>query len=342
MKGLIMIIVLSMFFITGNNAENGWAKDFYEPVPFEPVARERGEEGYAFGNGTLYLDLGLPFGYLKGDTTYRISFDGGESELAFPLEVYMLGVHVGWGYKNAQRQEKVRLDVKWLTNVSEGTGKMKDSDWIDDDASFLGIPGYDHPGKDIYSESDIKLRAHVVNISAIYNFWPIKNVSIGPMVGYRYQFFKYDVKNTSQIGYDLYDPFFTAYVRGRTLEYEVTYHIPYFGLNSNILLGKRFRTNLNFSYAPWAFAKDRDDHLLRYKLSEGDTDGYAYIANLNANWNFMAHLYLSIGGEYMKIHTTGTQHQSFYAGPYVGVTSDVDDKITSSQWLFYGMISYRF
>ena len=162
------------------------------------------------------------------------------------------------------------------------------------------------------------------------------------MAGYRHQFFKYDVKNTNQIGYDLYDPFFTIYVRGRTLEYEVTYYIPYFGLNSNILLGKRFRTNLNFGYAPWAFAKDRDDHLLRYKLSEGDTDGYAYIANVNANWNFMAHLYLSIGGEYMKIHTTGTQHQSFYAGPYVGMTFDVDDKITSSQLLLYGMITYRF
>jgi outer membrane protease len=340
MKRLIMIIILSMLFIIGNNTANGLAKDLYEQVEYDPLAKRMGE-GYPFGEGVLDVDFGLQFGAFKGDTTYRISFDGGESELEFPLEAYLLGVNLGWGYRNAQKQEIVRGNLKWLTNVSDGKGVMKDSDWIDDDASFLGIPGYDHPGKDIYSESDIKLRAHIVDINVAYNFWPTKYFSIGPLMGYRYQFYKYDVSDTNQVGYDLYDPF-TAYVRGKTLEYEVTYHIPYFGLSSDLLFGKRFKTNLWAGYSPWAFAKDRDDHLLRYKLSEGETDGYAFIGNLNLNWNFATHFYLSVGGEYMKIHTTGTQDQSFYAGPYYGWTAEVDDKITSEHWLLYEMITYRF
>jgi outer membrane protease len=342
MKRLTMIVVLSMFFLIGNNAESVWADGPYERLSSNPVTKRMGEEGFVFGNGILDVDFGLQFGSINGDTTYRISFDGGESELKFPLGAYLLGVNFGWGYRNEQKQEIVRMELKWLTNVSDGKGKMEDSDWIDDDASFLGIPGYNHSGLDIYSQSDLKLRAHIVNINVMYNVWLIKNFSIGPMAGYRYQFFKYDVKNTNQVGYGEYAPYFTASVRGNTLKYKITYHIPYIGLNSNLLLGKVFKTNLSLGYTPWAFANDRDDHLLRYKLSEGDTDGYAYIANLNVNLNFMTHLYLSIGGEYIRIHTTGTQDQSFYAGPYYGWTGEVDDKITSEYWSIYEMITYRF
>jgi outer membrane protease len=290
----------------------------------------------------LDVDLGLQFGSLVGNTTYDITFDGGESKLEFPLGTYLLGFNFGWGYKNEQNQEKVKLDIKWLTNVGDGNGIMKDSDWIDDDATFLGISGYNHPGKDIYSESEIKLRATIIDINVVYNFWPNKNISIGPMAGFRYQLFKYDVKNTEQVGYDSYATDYTASVHGATLEYKVNYYIPYFGLSSNLQFGRRFKTNLSFGYTPWASADDKDDHLLRYKLSKAETDGYAYLANLNLNWNFMTHFYLSIGSEYLRIHTTGTQHQSFYGGPYAGWTADVDDKITSWHWSIYEMITYRF
>ena len=341
MKAFILMVALTAFLMMGSNTENVWAREIYDPLS-EPVVKEKAEEGYPVGSGRMYFDLGVQFGHLDGDTTYRISFDGGESELEFPLDIYLFGGVFGWGYKNAQKQEKMRLEIRWLTDVSDGKEKMKDSDWFDDDASVLGVPGYSHPGKDIYSESDIKLKARVFDVNLTYSFWPVRNVSIGPMAGYRHQFFDYDVSNTNQIGYDLYAPSYTASVRGRTLEYEVTYRIPYFGLNSNLLLGKRFRTNLSFCYAPRATADDKDDHVLRYKLSEANADGHAYISNLNVNWNVMAHLHLSLGGEYMKIHTTGTQHQSFYGGPYYGVTYNVDDKITSSQLYLYGVITYRF
>lgn len=325
MKRLILVIAIAAIFATGSMV---YAGQFGPP---EPAAKE----GWEFNGGRLYLDIGLQSAYLKGDTTYHISFPGGESELEFPLKTFLWGPKVGLGYKNPQGQEKIRLNARWLTNIGHGSGKMKDSDWIEDE--------YDgHPGLDIYSESNIKLKANIVDMDVIYNFWPAKNLSIGPMLGYKYQQFKYDVSDTNQVGYGPWAPFATAYVPGKTLDYKVTYHIPYFGLNSDVLLGEKFQANMKLGYTPWAFAKDRDDHVLRYKLSKGDTDGYAYIANLNANWNFLPHWFLGVDGEYMKIHTTGTQHQSFYAGPYVGTTYDVDDKITSEQWLFTAMVTYRF
>jgi hypothetical protein len=338
MKRLTMILVLLMFFIIGNHVESLWADNPYEHLSSDPVPKRMGEEGFAFGNGILDVDFGLQGGYINGYTKYHISFDGGASELEFPLKAYLAGINLGWGFRNDQKQEIVRMELKWLTNVSDGKGKMEDSDWIDDDADFLGIPGYSHPGKDIYSESDVELRAHIVNINVMYNVWLIKNFSIGPMAGYRYQFFKYDVKNTNQVGYGEYAPYFTASVRGNTLKYKISYHIPYFGLSSNLLLGKVFKTNLSLGYAPFAFANDRDDHLLRYKLSKADTDGHAFVGSLNTTLNLLTHLYLSAGADYLWIHTKGTQDQYFYDVLYY----EVDDKITSLEWVVYGTMTYRF
>lgn len=295
----------------------------------ESAAREE----FEFNGGLLYLDVAFESEYLEGDTTYHITFPGGESELEFPLRTFLIGPKIGWGYKNQQDQDKFQLNIEWLTNIGHGSGKIKDSDWMGGDG---------HPGLDVYSESDIKLRANIVNVNAIYNFWPIKNLAIGPMVGYVFQQFKYDVSNLNQVGYGPHAPIATGYTPGKVGDYKVTYHIPYFGLNSDLLFGNKFQAKMELGYTPWALAKDRDDHILRYKLSKGDTDGYAYLANLNANWNFLPDLFLTIGGEYMRIHTTGTQNQSFYAGPFVGWTGDVDDKITSSQWFLSVVVTYRF
>jgi plasminogen activator len=164
------------------------------------------------------------------------------------------------GHKNAKNRETLRFNIMWLTNITDGSGKMKDSDWIDGDGQ---------PGLDIYSESNIKLEANIFHVNMLYNFWPIRSISIGPLVGYKYQQFKFDVSNTNQVGYGIYAPLYTVSVRGKTLKYKVAYHIPYFGLNSDFLFGGKLEANLKLGYAPWAFAKDRDDHLLRYKLSKG-------------------------------------------------------------------------
>jgi len=328
MRRMVMIIGLSILLIAGS-MDSGLTQITSKAESKEPKAEVR----WPLNDGILYFDLGVQPGYLKGDTTYHITFDGGESELEFPLKTYFLGPEIGWGYKNAQKQDKFLLKIIWLKNIGDGSGKMKDSDWFDDDGQ---------PGLDVYSESDIKLRANIFDVNLLYNFWPIKNISVGPVFGYKYQQFRYHVSNTNQVGYGIYAPDYTASVRGRTLDYKVVYHIPYFGLSSNLLFGKKFQANMGVGYTPWATAKDRDDHILRYKLSKGDTDGYTYFVNLNAIWNFLPHWFLILSGEYMKIHTTGTQHQSFYDGPYVGWTADVDDKITSKQKFLSATVICRF
>jgi outer membrane protease len=55
-----------------------------------------------------------------------------------------------------------------------------------------------------------------------------------------------------------------------------------------LLLGKtdQFQLHLTLAYSRWAEAEDRDDHVLRYKLSEGDCEDDAYLININLDWTF--------------------------------------------------------
>ena len=328
MRRIAAIIGISIL-LTASGVDVGFSQDSPKVESVEPEAETR----LTSNGGRVYLDLGIQSGYLKGDTTYHIDFPGGASELEFPLETYLVGPELVWGYRNPQKQDQFVFKIKWLTNIDNGSGKMKDSDWLEGDG---------HPGLDIYSESDVELQANILDVNVTYNLWPTKAWAIGPIVGYRYEKFEFNVKDTEQVGYGPYAPGYTVAVSGKTLDYVVTYHIPYLGVSSSIRLLKGFSAEINAGYSPITFAEDRDDHILRYKLSKGDTDGYSYFANANAVWNFLSHWFLIVGAEYLKIHTTGEQHQSFYAGPDAGLEFDVDDKITSKQTFLSATVIYRF
>ena len=276
--------------------------------------------------------MGLRLGGITGHSKYHISFPGGESELEFPLGNFFLGLEGALVLKNPKndRQDKARLAIGWLTNVGGDSGTMKDSDWSD---------GYLWG----YTESDSQLRAHIVDVSGIYNFWPLETISIGPMIGYRYQYFDFNIWNYSGTYYGI-----PVSRSGHVLDYTVKYHIPYYGLNSDFLFRDTFWFNSRVAFS-WAFANDRDDHLLRYKLSEASCDGPGVIVNINANWEFLPNWLLQVGGEYTYINAEGEQDQSWYGddpGTAVDETgwaiTGIDDKITYSAWIISAYLKYKF
>lgn len=328
-----------------------------------------------------YITLGLQSGYIKGHTTYRISFTGGESELEFPLRNSLLGIQMGLTLRNPDtdkpvcrpgRYDKARLTLKWFTNISGGAGKMKDSDWIEDDVGYINwyydyeddglINGsqsppftpWNNPGKDIYSESDAELDASIFDLNYIWNFFPIKNITVGAMLGYRHQKFAYDIRDLEQVGYGPYGPStefdHSASVSGLVLTYKVKYKFTYIGLNTDILVGERLRLNLQAGYSGEVKARDVDDHILRYKLSKGSCQGDAFLININANWELSERWSFQISNEYMDINTKGTQDQYWYgddpASPGYDDTGDaitgIPDKITSSFLMVSIGIKYRF
>jgi outer membrane protease len=293
----------------------------------------------------LFTKIGFETRYSTGDSTYHISFDDtwenggrGESEVEFPLANIMAGVRLTVGRRH---EEKANLTTSqfcftWLEVITEGAGTMKDSDWIENDAAFGEAL---HAGKDLYTESDAELQGRIYDMSYAYHFTFTRSLTLGPIIGLRYQDYEYDVYGYSGI-------YWTTPVSGggKVLEYRITYRIPYIGLSSDLLFGRnnQFQLDFTFVYSDWAKVDDRDNHVLRYKLLEGDCKGEAYLISLNLDWRCYPSWTLSLGAEYLDIETSGRQHQSFYAGPYKGVTYDVDDKITSSSWSSVFKISYSF
>jgi hypothetical protein len=291
----------------------------------------------------FFTEIGAETRYVQGDSTYRISgvdsqLGSWASELEFPLNNIMAGISLITGSRHGKNpsQTKARFSLTWLRVVKEAAGIMKDSDWVENDAAFGEAP---HAGTDIYTESDAQLLGTIFDVNYAYHFRLNNSWSLGPMVGVRYQELEYDIYGYR--GYRYNRPISST---EKALEYEITYKIPYIGLGSDLLFGKngQFQFHLTLAYSDWAEAEDRDDHILRYKLSEGDCEGEAYLIKVNLDWSFYPNWLLGLGAEYVDIDTIGTQHQSFYAGPFVGITYDVDNKITSTYWSTILKIAYAF
>jgi len=314
----------------------------------------------------IKMTLGLQTGYIKGDSTYRINFPGGASELKFPLDSSLYGIYVEVNSKasNTDRLDNFRFTLRMLSTMGSNSGKMKDSDWIEDDVGYInwwydydddGLTNgsaappfvlWNNPGKDIYSESDTKLDANITDFNYIYNFSRAKNVAFGTMIGYRYQKFVYDIRNLQQVGYGPYGPGYfdqTCSESGQVLKYRVEYSFLYLGLSTDILLGDRLRLNLKAGFSDMVNAADVDDHVLRYKISRGDASGSAWLVNLSVDWQLSERLSVQVSGENVDIDTTGAQEQYFYAGSDAGSGyTGIRDKITSSSFIGSLGIQYRF
>jgi len=293
--------------------------------------------------------VGIGLGYLRGSTLYHISaYDatgGIESELEFPLDTLLFVLEGGYVSRNAKGQDAFKIGLQWSTNLGSGSGKLKDSDWISGTAETaappngLGLPP--HPGLDIYSESDITLKANIIDIRASYNIWPSEGLAIGPLGGLLYQKFNFDASNVHQTGYGPYAPGYTGSVPGRVLTYEVTYFIPYLGVHSELIVSKSFQAFLDLGFSPWASAEDKDDHVLRQKVSKATTSGNAYLAAIAAQWDIQDNNFFLIRGQYLNIDTKGTQTQTFYDGSGA-VFTGIDDKITSKQMTATVQFNHRF
>lgn len=281
--------------------------------------------------------FGLSMGYMNGMTLYHISsYDitgsGVESELEFPLNTLLLGLE--GAYRNTERgiAGGFQFDYRLATSMGGGSGKMKDSDWLTDDLDIF-LVGSPNPGLDIYSESDADLKAMIIDLRLSYSAWASEEWDAGPLVGLLYEKFSYDVSNVNQVGYGPYAAGYSGSASGLVLTYEVAYTIPLVGIRTTLHPTDSFEGRLDLGYSPWVSAKDKDDHLLRYKLSEASTTGDAFLAALSGQWETEAGNFIQLRGEYLKIDTTGTQDQRFYDGSGVSF-SGINDRIDSEQFTF--------
>jgi len=285
------------------------------------------------GRSESYITIGI--GKLSGDTTYQIGgnyvtpLGSGQvhfpiSELEFPLDVWMVSVE---GSKEFAEKWKVSVGVK--KNITSDAGKMKDSDWL-----TLSNPGQ----LDVYSESDAKLDALIMDISLHYRFYEKSNWSLIAGLGYIRQNFDYGcklIRQWSPSGLAGYDYTGTGAVG---ITYKVIYNIPYIEIGVQGSFKDDFSVEASLGYSSIVDAEDEDVHILRAMVSEADCDGDAILLSLKGrfylskNWLVMAEF------DYTKIEVDGTS-MSYIGGVY---THTIDQEIKSEQ-IFAGFsVGYAF
>jgi Omptin family len=301
---------------------------------------------FAESNRGSSFSLGVQTGYVSGYTAYEISeFSGNsslDSQLKFPLKAALAGVRMGFRRELSGGNE-LKLSLSWMKNIGNGVGKVEDSDWMSNDLDIANV-GASHPGLDIYSESDMRLKADVYDVRGVLGFGLGEHFRIGPMLGYKHQSIRYEVSNVDQVGYGPYAAAYTVSVAGLAGTYKVEYDMPYAGFSgefSRALTSGEFTATAQVGIA-YVSAKDRDDHILRSKLSTTSADGSASLVDFSAVWTFPGHWSVGLNGEVLDSTTLGTQHQYYYGGPYAGQSYSIDNKITSTQWTSIVSLGYSF
>lgn len=311
--------------------------------------------------GNAQFDLWLRTGMLKGDSTYTIggsiSDNQGNSdeiwdplsELKWPLDVVLisLGGRAGIG--------RFSVSGAITTNATSDAGYMEDSDWGAYYAAFGPNPApgfsFNTASKDIFSITSTDLEALIVDVRARYTWWQGPKFSTSVGLGLQHQQFSIVASDLAQYSPSFYsygldrvfpaDPF-AAVEPGPVIDYEVTYTIPFVELAGLCRFGKLLSLEAALGYSPLVRARDRDDHLLRYKLSEGSDSGSAWLFDLKLRLQATKHWFASVGVSGLFVDTSGTQNQFFYDGENSGLRITIDQTITSSQTSGSFEIGYSF
>ena len=282
---------------------------------------------------TAQSNLDLEVGQLDGTTRYIISTleDGGiKSELIFPLKTKIVSLKYGQELPNTILGVK-KINLSLMKNINtNNNGLMKDSDWF----YAWGFK------KDIYSETKADLKALGYKIEFNSPQYTTENINYSFNSGYKYNNFDYNVHDGIQYNYATDEE---VQFSGKVLEYEVKYHIPYFGVEFSNHEAQTLNWNLNFNLAPYIKAEDIDDHILRYKKSTGSAEGSGYFLDGSLTYNLSSNLSILLTVEYNKFNTDGHQDQYFYGGKDKGQkNNNIDQEINLKSHKISTKLNYYF
>ncbi len=309
----------------------------------------------------LPYDVKVGTGLLHGDTTYQIGgktvySDGSRetihfplSELEFPINTYMLSIN---GTIEFSKQLTGNLGLK--KTIVDASDTFKDSDWgvwhiggeLPHDSSTCPPTLCTADSLDIYSESDATLDALIFDINLRYKFLDrtFKKSSLGLFagVGYRYEYFDYKVSDLDQ-WYPSFEDYFGfdfghEYESSTVLTYAVHYNIAYMEAGASISLFNSIEIDGSIGYSPLVYVLDRDNHLLRDKISRGELYGHAMLYSLNLSGNIWGNWFAAIHMNYTSIDTEGEQKQ--YISNLLYAT--IDEEVTSHQTSAFVNIGYVF
>ena len=249
--------------------------------------------------------------------------DGTEATTVFPLSRLKFPLNLPNWYAGVTGTvlDTVILHVKVSGNMRTDAGTMKDYDW--NSAEEI----------EIYSESDAVCHTFLtVDADVSYRLFSLTFFSLSAGVGFAYQFMDFTCEDLTQWD-SSGGPTVVTQVSGPVLEYEVGYYIPYVAIYPGFSFW-RLDITIKLALSPYTVGKDRDDHLLRSKLSTGEASGVSASAALNVRCRIISNFFVSIEFGVHGIFLEGTQSQERYAATIEGPPGpivDIDNRIESTQ-----------
>ncbi len=269
------------------------------------------------GTITWFVEPQLSKGF--GGSAYDLSVDAGGgdkvlSRLEFPVVPIEAGIRAG---ATIEREGTRRwlFELGFAHSIIPMGGVMKDYDWY----QYAGYP----PTVWSYTESDDSTVSWNLSAEAAWTFAAVGPVTLALYLQYRYQTARHveDGVNgwqyqwTSGPSYDLY---VIDDSRKDVLEYSLSAHMPGLGFLADLQVVQGLDLELRACYMP-VFVFDRDDHVLRSKLSTAEGWGSGVYANLRARYTFQKLRsgitpYLALDGRVLSYVVDTTQTQYWYGG----------------------------
>jgi len=296
---------------------------------------------FSQSNAEINKPFAVHFGFERysGYTVYQIEYNNRPlSELKFPITILMLSADFRY-----QMTPKLNFNFNIKANPSKkayGFDEMEDSDWGIYYETSGHNPAYSPSSLDIFSRSRTELQAFFLDLNfEVRLSLPGEQFALHLGGGFIYQSFAYDAYDLSQwspsvLQYSSVPGFSTLNpgqyyvdVPGKVLTYSVKYYIPYLLIEPRYIFTASWSLLAHFRLAPIALASDKDNHILRNKISKGDSIGFAGLASLEIIYRPYEIFSFSAFASYFLIRTYGTQTQT-ENGVY---TATINNTIKSDQ-----------
>jgi len=294
----------------------------------------------------LKIDVGIE--KLNNESQYQI---GGLSRagteqllLVFPIsEIKFLSNQ--WAIKAAAtlvKNDKSRFKISFLQSLSQIGGTVEDSDWINGAGSE----------KDVFSVSQSNQKFSEINAAWAYELSRSslnesdiekKSKSFAVVLGYKIQTMAADAHHLVQSFPSNPERPNITYA-GTVLNYSVYQQTPYWGFSMTSSEGS-WHAEAEFLSSPIVRVVDRDDHLLRSKLSEGTLSGFMQSFGAHLSYDWTPDWCISAGWDVEFLQASGTQVQSLYAKTSegdIGEIASIDETIGHLQSHFLVAASYKF
>ncbi len=274
---------------------------------------------YSASAQPVSMGISMGAGLMDGDTTYEIGGRGYDpvfghtqyrfpiSKLKFPMQVYM-----SWVKGHISFFDRLMIQGHCKYSLSDDAGKLEDSDW---GINIDTINNWKDPDSlDIFSLSNASLHAMIFDSSVRLKLYANKDdVKYWLGVGFMHQKLDYQVSDLDEWYPSLNDATGQeqehTYVEGLVLTYRVSYNIPYVEFAISAKLKPELNLEARMGFSPFVNGLDRDNHILRNKISYGKADGHAYIFNVDTRYTFWRNVYFAVQLDLLGVYTKGNQDQ---------------------------------